>query len=245
MHAGVLNGTVGCGFGAYAAKQNHIAYCPAPQLNDPTSMEAYGKAIAGFGLGEKTILMAIPSEDPPTYEEGHAYAYQLYAATLHSACMANRSMIRQLLQFSMPADAVEQLVYMDREQQMRMAHGPTWINRPQNQALMDSMFMIEGPAALTVLHAQTGSLRKLMAFVMAPYYEPINGVSHPRYSPHFALVLNYTADVIDANERMPRQVDAVRAWTNAAVGYRYKQGFHIPQIPVPRDEMKDVWNPKD
>lgn len=208
-------------------------------------MEAYGKAIAGFSLGEKTILMAIPDEDPSSYEEGHAYAYELYAATLQSACMANRSMIRQLLQFSMPADAVEQLVYMDREQQMRMAHGPTWVGQPQNRELMDNMFMIEGPAALTVLHAQTGSLRKLMAFVMAPYYEPINEMHHPRHSPHFALVLNYTSDVIDVNERMPKQVESVRAWTNAAVGYRYKQGFHIPQIPVPHDAAKDMRKPKD
>ncbi|HRH93105.1 MAG TPA: hypothetical protein PKV72_01070 [Candidatus Peribacteria bacterium] len=239
IHEGMLRGDVGCGFGARAARQNAVAYCPAPEFDDVASMEGYGKALAGLGMSQNTVLMAVPAEDPASFHEGREYAFRLYEATIRALSLANRSMIRQLLQFPMPQDAAEQLVQFDREQAMRRAYGPPWLVQPQNRELMDNMFMIDGPAALSVLHVHTGALRKLMAFVMAPYYEPINDKPHPRHSPHFAFVLNYTTDVSEVMEHEQRASAAAREWLVSAVGYRYRQGFHIPQIPVPYDTGKD------
>jgi hypothetical protein len=246
VHAGIAAGTVGCGFGKYAAKQGKIAYCKLPDPAKPDEMIAYGKQLAAFTMSENTILTGIAPEDPRTFDAGREYAFEQYLATLLALTSANRSMIHQLLQFEMPADAVAQLQQFDREQRMRAGNGPAWLLKDGNRELMDNMFMIEGPAALTALHVQTASMRKLMAFAMAPYYLPVkDGLPHPRHSPHFALILNYTSDVTEVNDTMPEQVEEVRRWTNAAVGYRYKQGFHIPQIPVPRDAAKESWHPQD
>lgn len=245
IHDGMLRGDVGCGFGTRAAKQNAVAYCPAPEFGDEASMERYGKALAGLGMSHNTVLMAVPDEDPADFAKGREYAFRLYEATIRALSVANRSMIRQLLQYPMPQDAAEQLVQFDREQAMRGHYGPQWLAQPQNRELMENMFMVDGPAALSVLHVHTGSLRKLMAFVMAPYYEPINDKPHPRHSPHFAFVLNYTTDVSDVMENELRASAATRRWLTDAVGYRYRQGFHIPQIPVPYDAAKEEWHPKD
>lgn len=233
VHEGILRGHVGCGFGSAAARKGHIQYVQVPDAGAPN--DEYAQAVTDFACSDATILIGIASQDPENYDLGRQRAYDMYHSTLLATCRAGRGMIAQLLSYrdEMGAEAAAELEQVDREYAMREKLGPIWLTSAENQLLMDENFMVEGPVALSLLHIQTTSFRRLMAFAMGPYYIPVKeGFAHPRFSPHMAIVLNYTQDVIDVQDRT-REIDAIRAWLRQAVGYRYKQGFHIPQIPTP------------
>ncbi len=93
-----------------------------------------------------------------------------------------------------------------------------------------------GPFALKYLQPELDEIRSFFSFAMAPYYTPLTHMPHPRWAPHFCVMVTDQKDINATMKDRPKEYDKTKEWSSTAAGYRYMQGYH-PPVQLERSDL--------
>lgn len=244
IHEAILRGDVGCPFARDGAAKGVIEYCRAPRNIDPQKIPmAYVNAITEFSRSRTaSVLIALPDADSPTTpEDCDAYAKLLFPETVSSMQFATHQILDHI--FAEEADPEPEL-YELMEMNAHAARPRVFDFWQRNDNLLRET-PAGGSAAAYLLRRHTQSLEQMFTFTMDPSYTSMRSLRHPRWSPHFALIINYRDDLQGLGKTAPSLYQSTKHWMDAAVGYDYVQGYRIGQTPNRVDPVKASWKPQD
>lgn len=237
----IAQGSMGCPFAMQAARKSEIMYCPSPRAIDTTrpSME-YIEGLMAFSRNKAAnVLIALPDADSPVRDKDcQAYAELLFPETVSSMQYATVRLLDEVF-----AEAPEN----DNGLQELCEMNPV-LNRPHIFRNWDRFrhMLVNMPTDAFLLRRKTSRHEQMFPFIMDPSYRPLTNLPHPRWSPHFALIVNYRSDLQNLRGSAPATHSATHDWMRAVTGtIGYVQGYRIPQQTEIRGEAKAAWKPND
>lgn len=233
VHEGILSGSVGCPFAKLAAEQGEIAYCASPDtINAGKINMPYINAIQEFAYDKaKSVLITLPEKnDVITEDDARLYAKQLFPETVSSMQFATQNLLDELLaEPEEHDDDLYELMEM-RPVQDRETIFDFW--RHFSDKLRKKFPEGTGVVVPHLLRRKSRIFEPMFTFAMDPTYKPLTALPHPRYSPHFAQIINYRNDLQNLATTNPKVYAATKNWIQAAVGYEYSEGYRISQRPT-------------
>lgn len=244
IHEGILRGDIGCPFARDGAAKGVIEYCRAPRNIDARNIPTeYVNAITEFSRSRTaSVLIALPeTESPTSAEECDAYAKLLFPETVSSMQFATQKVLDHIFAEEMnPNEDLYEFVQMNPH-----AERPRLFDFWARNGHLLKETPAGGSAAAYLLRRHTQTLEHMFTFTMDPSYASERTLRHPRWSPHFALIVNYRDDLQGLGKSAPSLYQGTKDWMHAAVGYSYVQGYRIDQSPARADEAKASWKPQD
>ena len=246
VHDAILRGDIGCPFGTQAAREELIDYCAIPRdINVERIPRDYIDALVSFSRHKTaTVLIGLPQEDSPRDAVAcRKYAHELFPETVSSMQYATQNILDHLFaEESM--DELEPELYELLQMNPQASRYELFDFWRKNAHLL-SETPAGGSAAAYLLRYKTQAMEQMFTFTMDPSYPALQGKRHPRFSPHFALLINYREDLQGLGATAPSTYAATKQWMNSVVGYDYIQGFRIEETPAPSDEARRRWKPID
>lgn len=241
VDAMIQTGAIGCPFSKVARSNDEIRYCKAPRHIDvKRPPHEFIEAITAFAREKAaSVLIALPDTDSPvSWEDCDTYAKDLYPETVSSMQFATQNVLDTV--FAEYLDDQSDLYELSTMNPVQ-TRSHIFRNWEHFSSMLTNM-----PTDSMLLRRKTQAYEQMFPFVMDPSYQPIENRQHPRWSPHFALIINYRADLQGLRLTRPQEHAITKHWQQAVVGHEYVQGYRIPQTPEhPATKDKKQWKPKD
>jgi hypothetical protein len=225
LHEQILAGNVGCLFAKEAAERGEIAYATVDAGHN-SNEEGVQNALQGYiDDDRKRVLMLLSSHEPMHFEKGRGQALQIYEhmvlalRTINQHALIKALEINEDLNIFAAHQVIPALNLLPRELQ-------TLMRDPVTRDRLCDTYAANGALSQKFVDSQTGEVRRLFSFAMAPYYEPVTNMPHPRWAPHFCVAVTEQRDINTAIKERPLDVTRTQQWEVAAAGQRYPQGFH-------------------
>ncbi len=230
IHEQILAGNIGCPFAQDAARKDQIRYCCSPMTIDVnTRTDAYVQSLLQFSRNtHRSVLIALPEKEPADADESQEYAFDVLAETVASMRIANYCLVTMALELSenIHDDALQVLESDPKAERLEIFS--FW---KEHRRKLTSCVPCNGMYAPWLYRRLSGNLEKMFCFTMSPFYKPlIRQIPHPRFSPHFACIMNYWND-LDRKGIDMGMLKRTRDWQMQSVGYSYGQAYHLEQEP--------------
>jgi hypothetical protein len=257
----LTKGGIGCAFAAAAVQRGEVAVADVDgtDIAPDDLAEILLEHVRTFFRHEhlRTLLLR-PTPAPTCVEEGQALARRWHEVLDAVLLLVSEERYKQakLIQPVFAAAEEAQAGEMNEayttwmqhpgavsERQMEVAYtilerrkgALPWPTRPEASTDTRTFCNEEvAPSSLWVPTLQM-DMDTLFLFSQAPYYTPLQpSYAHPRWAPEWFLAVNYRRDLHASYKQSPKIIEHIRRWMFDAVGYLYKQGLHVDQVPWPR-----------